>query len=531
MNIASISTAANNVASKASAKGLGIVASKVSEIQKDASSAISTLGSAQAAANKLSSLGVNVFNPLTAINTLKSSINTEHLGRLDTRNKLASLRGTLEKSMASSDLKSLAGYTTGLQNKAQDAFVTAVTDGIIKEMNPKNIKNPIDDSSSANANSGEQSKNGLLDTALSVLGSAKDIAVDASSKTFMSIGNENSSASMTNNISNLLNGGSVNPLTAKPEEAKAAKGLLDNISCSFTNIAAAAISPAIENKENANDSGFLSNLTSSLSGLSKQIIGANSAPENNTATSSNSGFFKSAMNLINSDLSGTLSEKNTENMITSMTPSIASVASNTAIDSVVGALGSAWESVGGQKSPSNDEIYNTIYDGDDPDSIPQTKPPGAWTSTSVMKGLAEVGIAKACASGDSTALVKSILENKTTSNSAETNCKAAVKSCTQTPDNVKNILISANVLSLELNTVTSANIKTPTETSNVSKDQTKKVSQPPINNIAATMNTVDLTEYASLSSKGTTLSKAVLGIQVDKKCAGFITSAKSFISA
>jgi len=409
------------------------------------------------AKDKLDKYGVDIFDPTKAVTTLSDSVINEQVSQQDTRNKLDTLRKSLTADMEAVDNKILRSYTTGICNRKQDAFSTAVVDGVIKDLTPDSIKNPSGDIA-----------DGLNDAA------TKELAKLNSTETTAS---EDKSALAT--IAGALKDVGKDTLEALTENTGSARDTISAKTSPLTSAVSSAISSS------SNNTGAMSGILSAVKTISSNVE-------------------SSAIGVIRSDLTGLLGDIATQNTIRSVGSDISTLMAEPTINEVRTELA---------KAAIIEANTNT-------------------TTSSVAKAIDEIATAKASEEGNAQALEQSVKENKIIWCSGRGNCNRAAKTCQQTPKNIVSTIATAEALGVNLDTVTGAKIKEPTQADNKAIDLTKPVDPIPEDPIAAVFDeTVDLVEFKELIKNGTAMAKLLLGTEKFNTCMAMLQAEEAKGSA
>ena len=507
---------------------------------------------------KLDKFGVSLFDPKEVMQTVTDTIKNEHGERNALRKKLDGFRLDLEKDMEKKDFSVMSKYTSSLCSKAQDAFTTAVTDGVIKDMLPDSIKNPFgggeEDSEDGTSESGTEEtekKKGFLETAKDLFNSAKDIALDAAMSTVSKetggtvsegrpITSEGGPKESDNKsvLSKLLSSTGIVPSEATSGENKAMAALVNAATNAATSGLSAAMSLVKDDSEASNNASFfdkIKTVASTMStGISKSLSDNNATATGDTKSTPQLGladYFKNPMAILQNDITGNLIEKTTENVISRIATDSVNLFKEPSFDNLVGTMTSAFhDSISGITSASKELYAGVTQQAADDTSTPSVKQTavGPFTLESITNAIVENTFKSATEKGDTNALVKGVVEEKIIWCSGKKGCSGCAKSCTQTPENIKNVLVAADTLGVDLNTVTNCSIKTPDQTSNIGINENKPVGEVPPDPVLEITDTIDLVEFRELIKNGTSLAKIILGIDEFNKCMGLLKAQDAF---
>ena len=396
---------------------------------------------------KLDKYGVELFDPEDAINAISKSITEAQDSQQDIRKKLDEKRKSLTEKIKDTDHDTIKNYTTGICNRKQDGFATAVVDGVINELTPESITNP------------EATEGQNLDAA-----AASENTTNTPAETEAS---EDKSALAT--VTDALKDAGKGVFSALTGESEAAGGVVD----SHTSPLTSAISDIM--------GGDASN-PSKLSAITA------------VATSIATKAESTALGVIKSDLTGMLGEA--------------------AVQKTVGSVGRDISEL--MAEPTINEVRNNIA------IAAEVKDSSNTSIESIAQAIDEVATAKASEEGNVKAVEKAVSEQKLISYcSGSSGIKRVAKECKQTQENIVSTIATAEALGVNLDDVSDAKIKEPTEVDNKAPDLIKlatgeTVPEDPLAEVFD--DTVDLVEFKALIANGTAMAKIILGQEKFDKC-------------
>lgn len=463
--------------------------------------------------NKLDKYGVEMFNPTETMNSMTDSILDEQKAKLDFREKLGEFRLDAEKAAAASDNKILKKYTTGLCNRAQDGFATAIIDGVVKTMTPSDIKNPLDggegaegDNEGGEGGAGEDApKKSLFDLGAEVFNCTKNIVTDAAVGALNDVANVEGAANAANKaISDKLDSGyGLAPTNLDSAESKQASSLADKIAEATTAGVASLLAPVEKDPESGNSPGFLSKLQTAATAMSDSLT-------------SQAGQAEGAMK---ADTSGAVVEQATTNAIAKMASSLVNLAKEPSLTNLTNTMAKGYNDTIAGIGNTSQALLNTM--GNEQAGGGDKSPIEPYSTNSLAAAIMDSVFNGAAEKGDTEAVAKAVVEEKIRFCSGCGCCCKAAKTCSQTPADVINLTVAAEALDMDLNTVAMNDMKTPDKVSNIVEDPIAKAlsDRDETEDFAGLdMEAYDLTEFKALIANGTMLAKVLLGEDEFKRC-------------
>lgn len=450
---------------------------------------------------KLKSLGIPLHNPRKTLEVITKSVTGEQDYRQSARKELDTLRDTLEKDSRRSSESALEAYTTDLQQRSQDSFVTAVTDGMIKKLTPSEVINP-------DKQAKEESKlQAIGDYAKSVSGGLLD---GMKGEDFAAIASgdipENSSL-----MGKMLSGEKLGLADLDANDIKTIAKTTDN-----------ALGPIVNMAKNAlgmpptppGEPGFLSSVTSVISDHADTIVDFNSVVGDPYSTNFNKAG--AAIGLLNSDMTGGLVDTSINKMISLVSPSAAEVPPTPEGQKAVAAVADA--SV-------------NIMNGDKPGSGNKTA--GNCSSSSILNALTTSSAERNCKAGNADYFLEAAVNNSMAWFPGPSACKETAQNMSQTKQNIDALKTGAAALNVDLDTVNNAEIKLPSKASNIYEEDYLVDNRPlPSGDTRGStpdIKVIDIHAFNQMTKNGTLLARDILDNDTYCKCCAISKQTKATV--
>lgn len=416
---------------------------------------------------KIDKLSMRYFNPADTIAAMAGALKEEQDKQLAIKEKLEEERTKLEKKAVEAGEKEAKKYSTGLCNRKQDGFTTAVVDGVIDEMDPANIRQ--DGEENQELKKLKEVAQQELDTAVN-----SDPASDSDQ--------QNTNAKANNSTATVANSQKEGNTTAEtvrnnPKEA--------------ADVVEKSTSPVTD---------YLKNLTTAKPDPKNPEAGTSMFSKVTNVTFAGLGAAEqSARSMVLSDNSGLLADSSVERSI------------NRADKNIARHMGEGDSGLATQLLAGVCNIAGNANTSEE----------------SVKKSLDTAGTMTASAEGNAKAVEQAASENKLVFRSGGNCCvNRAAKTSQQTQENVVSVLATAEAVGIDLDEVSNAKIKEPSNTDNVAVDNTKKI---------ATVeeeedefeDSFDLVEFEEITAKGPVIAKILLGEERYNKCKAMYDMSKA----
>lgn len=476
------------------------------------------------AVSKITSLAFKYFNPAEAVKSLTEAVLREQANQLSIKKRLEALRASLETQAVEAGAKEVQRFSTGLCNRNQDGFVTAVVDGVVDKMDPTNMgqvgvdnqdlkesaQQALDVAANSDANPWadddtsiwESIQEGEVEKKPSLLARL----VDAATTTVLEEGRA-AVKTTTDTVTSMFKpsteeGDNKPPASIKSAIANMAGALVDgNTVAEVTKNSPKEAAEAIE-KQTAPITDYLKNITN----LSPDAEDgdANKSMFSKIADTTLKGLGtveKAARDVILSDTSGLLADSSVAKAIDKAGNTMANYIGDEESGVATKAL---------SKLCNIEENVNT-------------------SQKAVQKAIDTVATMAASEVGNAKAVEQAAVENKIVFRGGGNCCvNRAAKTIQQTQEKVISVLATAEAVGIDLDEISNTKIKEPFNTNNVAIDNTKKVN---INNGEEEEDEFEdifnLVEFKEIIAKGPIIAKILLGEDRYNKCKAMYDMSKA----
>lgn len=485
------------------------------------------------AVNKISNLGVKMFNPTDVVDVISGDIKKAMSERLDLHSKLDGLRNKLEKEKEKADFNILSNTISDLASRTQNTISTAVVDGMINTLTPDSIKNPTsndsdtsinsDDSDTPNDSDDKKEKKGFFDVTADLFDKAKGMTVDLSQSVLkesagsFDIGGVNlgsvvgdvitsSPGGLTSVVGSIVKSANgLDVVTTNKAALDAVGGFLKHTTDMITGVNPLGGLPPDADEESIRFNNMLGRITNISSVVTSGVIAYGSIKEAKHTTLE----FKNSIDVIKQDFTGVLMEKAIENSIASL--------NNPAKNVGMAIIGSAAKQITSvfvtrkttneaqdQTQTINDEYYTTTSDG------------------AIASAICHKAMIDATKQGDTAAVQQLVVEAPLSFCAGKRGCIESIKNSKQTPENIIDTLVTANLLDINLNEVDVDKIKTPDMINNLAEDDTKQINDNVDDATSNASSIISLDAFKEIIKGGANYAKTLLGINKYKECSSLL---------
>jgi hypothetical protein len=450
------------------------------------------------AEGKLEKLGVNLFNPKSVMDHVKDHIEEEIDERLDLHKELEEKRDELLKKKSEAEQKILKEVASELTSRAQDGSCTAVVDGMLDALTPDSIKNPAGGESEEESTSPETDAEYYDDSASDMYQQLAEGKISYDDIKAANIHGESEPPPQEEKKG--FFGAAADMFGQAMDKAKdVASSAFNTTKEVGGNIFSAAKDMALSGTGVKEDALFVSNAVSFVTGnVSKAVNFAR-----DTISSSASNYLNSTpeekqirdglLAAIKKDATNSLIDKTIENSISILGAGISDNNKNIA-----------------NVSDAVNNVSNKIMDN-------ATKASGTsdknMSTESVQAAVASTTIHMCGVRGNTNNVRKLTERADVPYENNKAALQSAVENSKQTPEDVTNLLLIANLLGISIDNVNSNNLKPPDKTSN-NTSSSEKAGQTQQQN----KEFIDLPSFKDITNAGTNLAKTVLGIDQTNYC-------------